>query len=418
MANGSGLMKIVSILGVIAFLSIAWAISENRRRFPIRAVAAGLVLQFLFALFILKTGPGLAIFQWARDTAMKVLGFANEGAAMVFGPLANDEVLSSTFGVGNAFILAVPVFSTIVFVSALSSLLFHWGVLQKIVEGLAWAMKSIMRSSGSESLAAAANIFMGQTEAPLVVKPYISGMTRSEIMSLMTGGMATIAGSVLAIYVALGVDAGHLITASVLSAPGALLMAKILIPETESSQTAAGARVQIETPAENSIDALCLGARDGIMLTLNVLAMLVAFVATISLANFLLAAVFSPFFDNPWTIQQVFGYTQLPFAWLMGIPAQDCLEISKALGNRIVFNEFLGYQALVSTEAPLDERSRTLAAYALCGFANFGSIAIQIGGIGQLVPERRRDLAALGVRSMIGGILTCYLTASIVGVII
>lgn len=411
-------MRLISLFGIVVFICLAWGLSDNRRRFPWRCVLSGLGLQIFFALFILKSTPGLALFEWARELSAKVLGFANEGAAMILGPLANPELLGSVFGAERGFILAVSIFSTIVFVSSLSSLLFHWGILQRIVQGLAWVMKSTMRSSGSESLAAAANIFMGQTEAPLVVKPYLSKMTRSELMSLMTGGMATIAGSVLAVYVALGMDAGHLITASVLSAPGALMMAKIFTPETEISETAAGAHLVRERTAVNSIDALCLGARDGIMLTFNVLAMLVAFVATIGLINFILSALTSPFWSDGLTIQNIFAWSQVPFAWLMGIPVGECFGISKALGDRIVFNEFLGYQALTAMEEGLSDRGRTLAAYALCGFANFGSIAIQIGGISQLAPERRVDLARLGMRSMLAGLLTCYLTAAIVGLIL
>lgn len=411
-------MRLISLFGIVVFICLAWGLSDNRRRFPWRCVLSGLGLQIVFALFILKSAPGLAIFEGARELSAKVLGFANDGAAMILGPLANPELLGQVFGAERGFILAVSIFSTIVFVSAISSLLFHWGILQRVVQGLAWVMKSTMRSSGSESLAAAANIFMGQTEAPLVVKPYLSKMTRSELMSLMTGGMATIAGSVLAVYVSLGMDAGHLITASVLSAPGALMMAKIFTPETDLSETAAGAQVARERTAINSIDALCLGARDGIMLTLNVLAMLVAFVATIGLFNFILAALTSPFWSDGLTVQNIFAWTQVPFAWLMGIPAEECSVISKALGDRIVFNEFLGYQALTTMEEGLSDRGRTLAAYALCGFANFGSIAIQIGGISQLAPDRRVDLARLGLRSMVAGLLTCYLTAAIVGLIL
>ena len=410
--------NLISLIGIPLFLAFAWCLSTNRRRFPFRMVLTGLVIQFGVAFFILKTAPGLAIFEWARDMAIKILGFANDGAQMVFGPLANEELLTQVFGPGNAFIMAVPIFSTIVFVSAISSLLFHWGILQKIVYGLAWLMKSSLKTSGSESLASAANIFMGQTEAPLVVKPYINGMTKSEIMSLMTGGMSTIAGSVLMIYVTLGMDAGHLITASVLSAPGALLIAKILIPESEKSETKAGAFIKIEKNSVNSIDALCNGAREGIMLVFNVLAMLIAFIATISLANFVLSSICQPIFGGSFTIQQIVAYTQVPFAWLMGVPVQDCFEVAEALGNRIVFNEFIGYQALSSEDYEISDRARILGTYALCGFANFGSIAIQIGGIGQLAPKRSSDLAKLGVISMVGGLITCYLTASIIGVFI
>lgn len=410
--------KLISLLGIACLIGLAWGLSSDKKRFPFRAVISGLLLQITFALFILKTPPGLAFFSWAREMALKVLGFAKDGAQSVFGPLAQPEILSNIFGAENAFIMAVPLFSTIVFVSAISSLLFHWGIIQKVVYALAWVMQSSMRTSGSESLASAANVFMGQTEAPLVVKPYLSGMTRSELMSLMTGGMATIAGSVFAIYVALGMDAGHLITASVLSAPGALLVAKIMIPETSASQTSAGAKLALDRRSVNSIDALCLGAKEGIMLTLNVLAMLIAFIATIGLANFIISSIVSPLFGSSPTIQQIIGYTQVPFAWLIGVPTQDCLTVAEAMGNRIVFNEFLGYQALSQSASEISERGQILATYALCGFANFGSIAIQIGGIGHLAPDRHVDLAKLGVRSMIGGLITCYLTASIVGLFV
>jgi CNT family concentrative nucleoside transporter len=280
-------------------------------------------------------------------------------------------------------------------------------------------MQRVMGTSGSESLAAAANIFMGQTEAPLVIKPYLKRMTQSELMALMVGGMATIAGGVLAAYVGFGVSAGHLLTASVMSAPAALLVAKILLPESEVSDTAAGASARVPRETFNGIEALCRGASDGAMLAINVMAMLIAFVAVVALANLLLGWVQSWFnIAQPVRLETLFGWLNAPFAWLIGVPAKDCPAIGRILGERVVLNEFMGYVTLGSQLAQLDPRSVTLTTYALCGFANFSSVAIQIGGIGALAPERRKDLAKLGLRSMAGGLIACYLTATVVGILL
>jgi concentrative nucleoside transporter, CNT family len=410
-------LKLISLAGMVFLLGLAWFLSYDRKSFPWRMVAWGLGLQFLLALFILKTPFGTVLFEAAHRVVTRLNEFALEGARMVFGPLAHAELLASSFGAPNAFILALTITATIIVISALSSLLYHWGILPKIVRALARLMQRAMRTSGSESLATAANIFMGQTEAPLLVKPYIQGMTRSEILTLMTGGMATIAGGVLAVYVALGASSGHLLTASVLSAPAALMMAKILLPESQKSQTAHDAPFPMDKTAVNSIDALCRGASEGLTLSLNVIAMLIAFVALIALANFLLGFALSPF-QITLTLQEIFGWANAPFAWLMGVPAKDCLLIGQVLGERIVLNEFIGFLTLTREQSVLDERSFTIATYALCGFANFGSVAIQIGGISVLAPERRPDLAALGIRAMIGGLLACYLTATVVGILI
>lgn len=426
--------KLVGLLGLAAFLALAWSMSENRKRFPWRVVAWGLGLQMFLAVIILKTSFGKGFFEFAQRAVSRLIGFANEGAKVVFGPLADSSLLADKFGPQNAFILVITITATIILVSALSSLLYHWRILPKIVEGTAWIMQRTMGTSGSESLAAAANIFTGMTEAPLVIKPYLLKMTRSELLAMMTGGMATIAGGVLAVYTSLGESAGrmdmagHLLTASVMSAPAALMISKILLPETETSETAGGAEAAIERSSTNSIDALCHGASDGLKLSLNVAAMLLTFVAVVALANYLftwpqrhlhsLAPDAFSFFSHPVTIQAVFGWFNAPFAWLMGIPASDCLPVGQIFGERIVLNEFFGYLSLTQQRAALDPRSFTIATYALCGFANFGSIAIQIGGIGALVPERRKDLARLGVRSMIGGLLACYLTATLVGLLL
>ena len=406
---------------MVAMVAAAWLCSLNRKRFPWRTVGWGLALQFFFAVVILKTPPGRHVFELAETAVHKLIGFANEGARMVFGPLANSGLLKEKWGESNAIIFIITVTATIIVVAALSSLLYHWGILQRVVRATAWVMQKAMRTSGSESLAAAANIFMGQTEAPLVIKPYLEQMTQSELMALMVGGMATIAGGVLAAYVSFGIDAGHLLTASVMSAPAALMIAKVMAPETEPSETAFGAPSRVERQATNSLDALCRGASDGMMMAINVAAMLIAFVSVVAMANYLFGFVQRHLgMTTPVTLQAILGWVNAPFAWLMGVPGKDCLKIGQVLGERIVLNEFIGYLSLTDLHKKtlLDPRSFTLATYALCGFANFGSIAIQIGGIGALAPNRRADLARLGVRAMIGGLLASYLTATVVGILL
>jgi len=417
-------LKLISVLGLVVLVGVAWLVSTDRKRFPWRTVAWGLGLQFIFAVLILKTDPGRKTFQWANDAVTRLIGFANEGLKMVFGPLADGQALKGPFG-ENAFIFAVTVTGTIILVAAISSLLYHWGVLQKVVHGMAWVMRRAMKTSGSETLAAAANIFMGQTEAPLVIKPYVARMTQSELMCLMTGGMATIAGGVAAAYAQMGnaaghpETAGHLLSASVMSAPAALMIAKVMMPETEQSETASGKMVDPERNSLNSIDALCRGTTDGLHLALNVIAMLIAFVAVVAMVNFLITWP-QEYFNvaEPVTLQKLFGWVNAPFAWLLGVPWKDCVTIGQVLGERIVLNEFIGYLSLTNPKTVVDPRSFVLATYALCGFANFSSIAIQIGGIGALAPNRRGDLARLGLRAMLGGVLASYLTATVVGILI
>jgi len=417
-------LKLISLFGMAVLLATAWACSTQRRKFPWRTVAWGLGLQFVFAVIILKTTPGRRTFEWASAVVNRLIEFANEGSKMVFGPLADAAALQATFG-NNTFIFAITVTATIILVAALSSLLYHWGILQKVVHALAWVMQRAMKTSGSETLAAAANIFMGQTEAPLVIKPYIARMTQSELLCLMTGGMATIAGGVAAAYAQMGnaaghpETAGHLLTASVMSAPAALMIAKVIMPETEPSDTASGRLVDPERQTSSSVDALCRGAGDGLQLALNVIAMLIAFVAVVALVNFLISwPQRAAGVADPVTLQRLFGWLNAPFAWVLGVPAKDCFTIGAVLGERIVLNEFIGYLTLTNPKTIVDPRSYVLATYALCGFANFSSIAIQIGGIGALAPGRRADLARLGWRAMLGGLLSSYLTATVVGMLI
>jgi concentrative nucleoside transporter, CNT family len=418
-------LKLVSLLGLAAMVAMAWAISERRKLFPWRVVLWGVGLQFAFALLILDTKFGKGIFDLAGRAIQKLIQFSNEGCKFVFGPLADGDLLAKQFGAGNNLIFAILVVGTIIIVASLSSLFYHWGVLQKVVHSIAWVMRKAMRTSGSETLSVAANIFMGQTEAPLLIKPYIPSMTRSELLCMMTGGMATIAGGVAAVYAKLGLDAGHsdmpghLLTASVLSAPAALLISKVMLPETEKSETAGAATAAVPRTTANSIDALCRGAGDGMMLSINVIAMLIAFIAVVAMANYLISFALGGVgvhTDQP--LQILFGWVNAPFAWLMGVPAHDCLAVGQILGERIVLNEFIGFLHLTNSATQLDNRSFVLATYALCGFANFASIAIQVGGIGSLAPERRGDMAKLGIRAMIGGILASYMTATIAGILL
>ncbi len=445
--------QLTSFLGLIVFILLAWVISNNRKIIPFRTLFAGLFLQFAFALFILKTDAGLSIFKGTQDVVSKLNDFSNEGAAMAFGPLAKSDSLKTAFGPANAFIFAVSISATIILISALSALLYHWGVLQRVVGSMAWVMRRLMRTSGSESLATASNIFLGQTEAALLVKPYIPTMTRSEIMALMTSGMATIATGVMVVYPTLGMNAGHILTASIMTAPASLFISKLMYPETDPKAASREAKAKMPEEDVNSLDALCRGTSEGVALAINVMGMLIAFVAIVALFNACITGVqgwFGVDAKSAVTMEKFLGWANAPFAWLMGVTPEHCNTVGQALGQRIVLNEFIGYLSLGAhrpfdpnayqayeamsqlsgtswhlayyTQAHephvLDERSFTLATYALCGFANFSSIAIQIGGIGALAPSRRHDLAKIGFRSMIAGLLSCYVTAAIIGILI
>ena len=411
-------LRLMSLIGLVAFITLAWAISVHRDKFPWRTVLAGLALQTLIAIIMVRPS---AFRDWiytnAKISADNLIYFAQQGTQLVFGPLAKRDILLEVgFDPGNAMVLGITICGTIILVAVLSNLLYHLGILQRVVHAMAWIMQRIMRTSGSESLCTSANVFMGQTEAPLVIQPYLKGMTRSELMTMMVGGMATIAGGVFAVYAGMGVEAGHLLTASFMAAPTALYMSKILLPETEKSETADGATHDVKAQTTNGLDAMCQGAGDGMKLTINVLAMLIGFTAVIALFNYLLVlpqnwvGVASPI-----TFDMILGWINAPFAWLMGIPWSDCEAIGQALGKRMVFTEFIGYLEITGARESLDPRSFTLATFAICGFANFASIAIQIGGIGSLAPDRRSDLAKLGLRAMAGGILVGYTNACIAG---
>ena len=420
--------KFIGVLGLLVFIAIAWGLSQNRKLFPWRTVLCGLGLQFLFAFFILQTHWGRAVFEFIQLAFNKLTDASTEGAKFIFGPLATSSIMNEKFGADHALIFAISVTASIVLVSSLASFFYHYGILQRAVHFMAVIMQKTMRTSGSESLAAAVNMFVGQTESALVIKLYLAGMTASEVLALMTIGMATIASGIMVTYSQMGMNAGHLLTASIMSAPGALLIAKIMLPETQPSETTSSARIKTEIHTVNGVDALCRGASEGIMLAINVMAMLIAFVAVVWLLNFSLGWVQRHAgVVHPITMQTVLGWLNAPFAWLMGVPWKDCPVFGQLLGERIVLNEFISYlnlsdiiqhQTLNNQPVTFTPRSIVLATYALCGFANFSSIAIQIGGISAIAPTRRADLARFGFRAMIGGLLSCYLSTCIAGLFI
>ncbi len=409
--------RLVSLFGLLVMVGLAFALSADRRRVDLRLVGAGVGLQFVLALLVLKTGPGQALFALAGGFFTALLGYVDFGSRFVFGDAFEDHFF------------AFKVLPTIIFFSALMSVLYHLGLMQPVVGAFAWVMRRSLRTSGAESLAAAANVFVGQTEAPLVVRPYVAAMTRSELMALMVGGFATIAGAVLAAFVGLGIDAAHLLAASVISAPAALMAAKVMEPEVEAPATLGQTAVRVERTADNVVEAAANGTLDGLRLALNVAAMLIAALGLIALLDGSLGWLGRAvgwvlgMEGMEWSLSAALGYLFAPFAWLMGIEAADCLHAGELLGKKMVANEFVSYVQLSQWMQPgsgveLSPRSVVILTYALCGFANFSSIGIQIGGIGGLAPERRSDLARLGFRAMLGGTLACFMTACVAGILL
>lgn len=442
-----------ALLGLAFFCGVAWLMSSDRRRVNLRVVFGGIGLQVALALLILRTDAGRRVLDGLSSVATAILGFGQEGARMVFGdaltgyrflPSPTPDGAQPPMDVYPAFpadrvaddgridlvSLAFGPLATIIYFSALMAILYHLGIVQLLVRGLANLMRVTLRVSGAESLAMAANVFVGQTEAPFVVRPYIPRMTRSELMALMTGGFATIAGSVLVAYVGiLGEEyAGDLLAASFMSAPAAFVLAKIMVPETETAVTAEGARVKdVEQDIEeedddgkpaNVLDAAARGTTEGLKLYLNVVAMLIAFVAIVSLVNAGLGWVSGQMLGpeaDPWTLQMMLGYVFAPIAWVMGVAWSECVSFGSLLGTKVAVNEFVAFTDMQALRGTLSERSYRMAAYALCGFANFSSIGIQIGGIGALAEGRRKDLSRIALRAMIGGAFASWMTATIAG---
>lgn len=410
-----------ALLGIAILIGLAWLLSWDRKRIPWRTVIGGILLQIVVVFTIAKTSTGQAFFAGAAAFVSKLVSMAVPGAEMVFGGLARP---SETMGFVFAF--AGTGLVLIIFISALMSVLYHLGVMQVLVWALAKVMSKLMGLSGGESMAAAANIFMGQTEAPLVVKPYLPVMTKSEINALMIGGFATIAGSVMAVYMSvLGPElAPHLITASVMSAPASFVIAKIILPEREVSVTSGNVALRFDKNAGNVIEAAANGTSDGLRLWLNVIAMLIAFVGLVALLNWPLQALGDALaLDGGLSLQRIFGWIFAPVAWVIGVGGwHDCQIVGGLLGTQISLNEFVAYQGLAktihATDPALmlqDPRSAKLAAYALCGFANFSSIGIQLGGISALIPERKGELSKIAFRAMLGGALACWMTATVAG---
>lgn len=426
----------MGLIGFFSFIGIAYFLSESRSHISWRVVIWGCCLQAFFSILVLGIprlglqGPLSFVFAAANKFAIQLLGYTSKGSEFVFGPLAKSDSLG--------FIFAFQVLPTLIFISSLMSVLYHIGIMQKVLNAIGKVMQVTMGTSGAESLASAANVFVGQTEAPLVVKPFILKMTRSELFSLMVGGMATIAGGVLAAYVGLLVSkipdiAGHLLTASVLSAPAALVMAKIMVPEKNKPLTEGKIPKDFEKPTSiNLIEAASNGAAEGLTLAFNVGAMLLAFIALIALANGLVSffgetigfsnwgqfLVTPGFNSSTLTLELIFSWLFFPFALLMGIPWSECFLAGSLLGEKLVFNEFVAYLHLTELSNQLSQRSLIILSYALCGFANFSSIAIQIGGIGGLAPSRKAELAQFGIRAVIGGTLAAFMTASLASLLI
>jgi CNT family concentrative nucleoside transporter len=383
-------------MGLAILIGIAAAFSDNRKRIDWKLVGAGVGLQLVFALIVIVLPGGRQFFEAISKVFVIIIGFASEGAIFVFGTVGDP---ASNLG----FIFAFQVLPTIIFFASLMSVLYHIGIMQKIVQAMAWVMFKVMRISGSESLSVAANVFVGQTEAPLVVRPYIARMTQSELLTMMVGGMATIAGGVLAAYITLlgGADealrvyyAKHLLSASVMAAPATIVLAKILKPESEESMTRGSVRIHVEKTATNVIEAAANGAADGVRLALNVGGMLIAFIALIALINYPLGWLgnisgLETVLGEPLSLSLVLGYLLCPLAWAIGVPTQDIVAVGGLIGEKIVTNEFVAYYSLNEIQSTLTPKALLISTYALCGFANFASIAIQLGGIGGLAPERR-----------------------------
>jgi concentrative nucleoside transporter, CNT family len=413
--------RAISGLGLVTFILVAYLLSANRKAIRWRPVIWGVLLQLVFAAIILKTPVGFAAFKFLGDIVTRFLDFSDAGAKFVFGDKFTDHYF------------AFKVLPTIIFFSCFITVLYYLGVLQRVVQGVAWVMMKTMGTSGAESLSCSANIFVGQTEAPLLIKPYVGAMTRSELHAVMTGGFATIAGGVMAAYISFGVPAQHLIAASVMAAPAALAISKLLYPETEESLTAGTVKIEVERPWVNVVDAAASGASDGMKLVLNVGAMLIAFLALLALVDALLGWAGAHIGLPSLSLELIFSYVLSPVAWLIGVPWHDCGQVAILLGKKVTLNEFIAYvdlrtliqnaKAIASGAAApgslpvISERAKVLATYALCGFANIGSIGIQIGGIGGIAPNRQHDLATLGFRALLAGSLANFMTASVAGLL-
>jgi CNT family concentrative nucleoside transporter len=391
--------RFTGLLGILAILLVALLFSKHKRAIRPSVIFWGLGLQLVFAFIVLRT-PAAEAFQTVSEKVNALIGYSQAGSKFVFG----DQL-----GGSQPVVFAFQVLPIVIFISSLFTILYYLGVMQVFVRGMAIVMQRVMGASGAESTNVAASIFMGQTEAPLTIKPFLAGMTESELFTIMTSGMAHVSGAVMAAYVLMAhVEIRHLLTAVIMTAPATIMLAKVLVPEIDKPATSGGVRIQIERPGVNIIDAAARGAGDGLNLALNIAAMLIAFIALIALVNGILSYAHT-------SLEQIFGYIFAPVAWLLGVKFDDCRTIGNLLGTRMVLNEFIAFQQLGPLKEHLDPRSFTIATYALCGFANLSSVAIQIGGIGALAPTRKSDLARLGLKAMAAGTMANFMSACIAG---
>lgn len=419
------------ILGIFCILLLTYLMSQNKKSINLRLVISGLLLQLLLALFILKTSIGKTVFGELGRFITKILDFSNEGARFVFGALAERSVLVKAFGEQYSLIFMFSILPTIIFVCVLVAIAYHIGIMQRIVSVIAKGVHFLMRVSGAEALSNVASAFVGQVEAQIMIKPYLSGMTRSELLASMSGSMACIAGGVMAVYISMGVPAEYLLAASLMAAPGALVISKIMLPETETSQTKGTVKLEIKKEHANLLDAIAGGCSDGMRISLNVIAMLIGFIALIAMADWVLHLIGVGLHNagvdlssmgvdiQLLSLKNILGLIFSAFAWLMGVPSNDILPAGSLLGTKFVINEFVAYSDLsaMMKSGHLNPKTLTIVSFALCGFANLSSIAIQIGGIGVLVPERRAELSRLGFKALICGTLASYMSATIAGML-
>ena len=411
--------RFTGLIGIVLILGIAYALSDNRKAINYRTVGVGLAMQFGLAVFVLKTDAGQTLFQRLGYYVDRLLQKANVGAEFVFSSLVKTDVLQRAFGRGNDFIFFFKVIPTIIFVAVLVNIFYHLGIMQRVVAVMARAMKWLMGVSGAEALSNVASTFVGQVEAQIMIKPYLNGMTNSELLASMTGSFACIAGGVLAVYISLGVPAPYLLAASIMAAPGALVISKIVMPETQVSETRGTVKVDIKKTHANLLDAIAAGASEGLKVGFNVIAMLIGFIALIALIDSLLFRFgFYVLQIDYLSLNFMLGKVFSVFAWAMGVPGKDIQAAGSLMGTKMVVNEFVAYLDLVKIKETLDPKTIAIVSFALCGFANFSSIAIQVGGIGELAPNRRRDLARLGFKALICGTLASYMSATLAGLLL
>lgn len=412
------MQNLIGLLGVVLILAVAFLFSNNRKAINYRTVGVGLLLQILLGLFILKTALGKEIFSVLGRGVTRIIDFSNDGAMFVFGPLAQNDLVSKAFG-GGGFIFFFKIIPTIIFVAVLVNIFYYFGIIQFVVKWLALGMKKIMNISGSEALSNIASTFVGQVEAQIMIKPYLKGMTNSELTASMAGSYACIAGGVMATYIQFGVKAEYLIAASIMAAPGALAIAKIMFPETQESETKGEVTLKVKKEHSNFIDAVSAGCSDGLKVGMNVLAMLIGFLALIALINFLLGKLGGLVSMPTLSLDLILGYLFAGFAWAMGVPSNEIVQAGSLMGTKLAANEFVAYLNLKSLmeAGALSPKTIAIVSFALCGFANFGSLGIQIGGISALEPSRRADLTKVAVRALVAGTLASYMSATIAGLL-